>query len=289
MPSQITPHVFMTRFNLPANRVERSIFSPEWLEGRMHLFEAYTVPSVRAQTREGLGWVVYLDQLGTPDWLRARMAELSEELPLRPIYLDRPLDRQMIHQHVREVSDRTDGRVITSNLDNDDGLAADFVDRVRQLTPSSGTAALYLVHGLILHREKVYLRRDPDNAFSAVVDDIGSADFRTCWAGVHNQLESLMPALRDAGPPGWLQVVHGANVSNRVGGRLSDPATYADRFPGLIEDLPPLSARDRLRDLAASPCRVGRDRLVRPAASALRRVVGPRRFEAIKLAAQRRR
>lgn len=289
MSPEPTPHVFLTRFNLPANRVEQSIFSPEWLEARMRLFEAYTVPSVRAQAREGLGWVIYLDQRDSPDWLRARMAELAEELPLSPTYLDRPLDREMIRQHVRERSGRTQGLVATSNLDNDDGLATDFVDRVRRLSPATGPAALYLVHGLILHRGKVYLRRDPDNAFSAVVDDIGSEDFLTCWAGVHNQLESLMPALRDHGPPGWLQVVHGRNVSNRVGGSLVDPARYSVRFPGLIQDLPALSVRDRLGDAGGVPVRVVRDRVVRPAATVLRGAVGPRRYEAIKMAVHRHR
>lgn len=284
-----TPHVFLTRFNLPANRVERSIFSPAWLKERMALFEAYTVPSVRAQEQEALGWIIYLDQVETPDWLRARMAELADELPLQPVYLDRPLDPQMIRSHVSEASGRTEGLVLTSNLDNADGLAADFVRRVRELSPQTGPAALYLVRGLILHNAKVYLRRDPGNAFSAVVDDIGTPGFRTCWAGVHHELETMMPAVRDDGPPGWLQVVHGRNVSNRVGGRLSDPAAHVDRFPGLLDDLPALSARDRVRDLTASPARVARDRLVRPAAAVVRRAVGPQRYESIKMAAQRRR
>lgn len=284
-----TPHVFLTRFNLPANRVERSIFSPEWLKARMQLFETYTVPSVRAQDQEGLGWIIYLDQRDTPDWLRSRMAELAAELPLQPTYIDRPLDTRMIRDHVREVSGRFEGPVLTSNLDNDDGLAADFVERVRTLRPAAGPAALYLVNGLILHDRRVYLRRDPGNAFSAVLDDVGSDDFRTCWAGVHHELDALMSAIRDDGPPGWLQVVHGRNVSNRVGGRLVEAATFTERFPGLLDDLPALSVRDRVSDLTASPVRLARDKIVRPAAAVVRRAVGPQRYETIKMAAQRHR
>ncbi|QFG69773.1 glycosyltransferase [Ornithinimicrobium pratense] len=281
-----TPHVFLTRFNLPANRVEQSIFSPEWLTARMRLFEAYTVPSVRAQEQEGLSWVIYLDQQGTPDWLRERMTQLQEELPLHPIYLDRALDPETIRAHVLRVSGRTMGPVVTSNLDNDDGLATDFVQRVRRLVPATTPSAIYLTKGLIWHGQRVYLRQDRNNAFVAVVDDIASADYLSCWAGVHDQLESVMPAVREAGNPAWLQVVHGRNVSNRVAGQLVAPGSHGARFPGLIDDLPDVTLPDRVKDLAARPARLARDKVVRPGATLVRTVIGPRRYEDIKMAIQ---
>lgn len=283
------PHVLLTRFNLPANRVERSIFSPEWLEARMELFEAYTVPSVRAQERDGLSWVVYLDQEFTPDWLRTRMAELQAELPVHPTYIDRPLSREMIRDDVMRACGRTDGAVVTSNLDNDDGLATAYVQRIRALVPPTTPAAIYLTDGLILHRDRVYVRRDGDNAFAAVVDDISSPSYLTCWAAVHHELGSLMPVVRVAGAPGWLQVVHGRNVSNRVAGRLTAPTRYVATFPGLIDDVPALSLRTRAQDAVVRPARAVRDRLVRPAAALVRKVAGPERYETIKMTIQRQR
>lgn len=286
MTARQTPHVFLTRFNLPANRVEQSIFSPEWLTARMRLFETYTVPSVRAQEQEGLAWVIYLDHQGTPDWLRDRMSELQEELPLHPTYLDRPLDREMIRTHVRQASGQDTGPVITANLDNDDGLATDYVRRVRSLAPTATPSAIYLTRGLVLHAERVYLRRDRDNAFAAVVDDIASPDYLSCWVGVHDQLESLMPAARESGAPAWLQVVHGRNVSNRVAGQLVSPSEHAARFSGLIDDLPALTLPDRAKDAARRPARLARDKVVRPGAALVRKAVGPRRYEDIKMAIQ---
>lgn len=288
-PPAPTPHVFLTRFNLPANRVEQSIFSPEWLEARMELFEAYTVPSVRAQDQDGLGWVVYLDQRDTPDWLRTRMSELEQELPLHPIYLDRPLDRETIRTHVSAAAGLESGLVTTSNLDNDDGLASDFVRRVRALVPASGPSAIYLTEGLILSEERVYERHDPDNAFSAVVDDVASTAFLSCWAATHHELDELMPVVREGGAPGWLQVVHGRNVSNRVGGRLVPPERHAPTFPGLIDTLPALTRRARAQDTLSVPVRAARDRVVRPAAGMARKVVGPSRYESIKMTLQQRR
>lgn len=286
MKASRTPYVFLTRFNLPANRVERSIFSPEWLTARMRLFETYTVPSVRAQQQDDLAWVVYLDQQGTPGWLRDRMAQLEQELPLHPIYLDRALDRETIHAHVMEVSGRSEGPVVTSNLDNDDGLATDFVRQVRELVPHTTPAAIYVTQGLILHERRVYLRQDRNNAFAAVVDDVSSPEYLSCWAGVHDQLESLMPTIRGDGAPGWLQVVHGRNVSNRVAGQLVAPGRYAAAFPGLIDELPGLTLPARARDAAVRPARSARDKVIRPGAAMVRKVVGPRRYEGIKMALQ---
>lgn len=278
-----TPHVFLTRFNLPANRVEQAIFSPEWLDERMRLFEAYTVPSVRAQVLTGVSWVVYLDAQSTPQWLRVRMVELQGELPLHPIYLDRALDREAIRAHVMKVSQRETGLVSTSNLDNDDGLATDFVQRLRESLPEEAPAALYLTRGLILSGDRVYQRQDRNNAFGAVVDDISTPGFISCWATPHNELESLMPVVRVEGAPAWLQVVHGRNVSNRVGGRLTSPRGQAARFPGLIDDLPDLSRQDKVRDLVVQPVRLARDRLLRPGAAMLRKAIGDRRYESLKM------
>ncbi|MFK5690594.1 glycosyltransferase [Ornithinimicrobium sp. LYQ92] len=286
--STVVPHVFLTRFNLPANRVERSIFSDEWLTARMELFEKYTVPSVRAQLTVGeVVWIIYLGD-STPDWLRQRMSELADELPVLPIYLGGPLDPTELRGHVREAVGKADGPVVTSNLDNDDGLAKDYVRRVRELTPESRPGAVYLTMGLIRREGDVYLRRDEVNAFVAVVDDLGSDDFRTCWAGFHNQLEEQMPVVRDAGTPAWLQVVHGRNVSNRVGGRLTPASNHASLYAGLLEDVPAPSVGARARDLLSQPARTARDRVVRPTAVVLRRLIGLERYESLKMAVQRR-
>lgn len=281
---QVIPHVFLTRFNLPANRVEQSIFSDEWLTDRMRLFEKYTVPSVRQQTN--VRWIIYLDQ-STPPWLRDRMSELEAELPLWPFYLDRALTPQAIRSHLKEVVPEG-GPVMTSNLDNDDGLASDYVDRLRALVPDIRPVALYLTAGLIRADGEVYRRHDRSNAFSAVVDDLSSATFETCWSRFHNQLEEVMPAVRGDGAPAWLQVVHGRNVSNRVGGRLADPRQFARLFPGLLDDAAAPTVRTRTKDLLARPTRTVRDRVLRPGAAVVRRVIGQDRYETLRLRLQRR-
>ena len=56
----------------------------------------------------------------------------------------------------------------------------------------------------------------------------------TCWSDWHNQLGRHMDVVEVEGEPGWLQVIHGANVSNRVRGTMTDPARYRALFPGTV-------------------------------------------------------
>ncbi|WP_447647058.1 glycosyltransferase [Nocardioides zeae] len=81
------------------------------------------------------------------------------------------------------------------------------------------------------------MRTDPRNAFCSVHEPWEGAV--TCWTDWHNRLAHHMPVEVLGGHPGWLQVVHGHNVSNRVRGRLVDPARYAAVLPPLDGLAPP--------------------------------------------------
>lgn len=138
---------------------------------------------------------------------------------------------------------------MTTNLDNDDGVAADFVDRLQQaaaLTRGQRTA-LYLPRGLILSGTRLFARTDRSNAFCSVAEPW--QDAATCWADWHTLLGRSMRVRLVAGPPGWLQVVHSGNVSNRVRGFRVDPESYRQRFPGLLQAAKPPTIAERAREL----------------------------------------
>lgn len=302
----MSTHVFLTRFNLPANRVEQSIFSEQWLLERVELFQRFTVPSVRAQRDTTPGeapvstrWLIFLDHT-SPAWLRDLMAGLEAEGLASPRYLDGPLEPSQLRVFIRAAlgspaRPASSGTVITSNLDNDDGLAHNFVSRTAALAQDAAArgdlpATLSLTTGLVHHGREVYLHDDANNAFSSVVDDLAREDLATCWDEWHNRLAQLMPASRSDGEPAWLQVVHGRNVSNRVRGRVSDPRLHASTFPGLLDDLTAPARAAVLRDtFMRRPVRAIRDGLRGPVAHAARSVLGAGTFERAKSAVLRRR
>lgn len=253
-----TDHVILTRFNLPSPGVESLVRARDgWLRDRIELFERYCAPSVAAQTNPGVHWIVYLDP-ESPSWLLDRIRPFADSGLLRPI-LRASVDREELLEDIRSTVGSPGDVLITSNLDNDDGLARDFSERLVGVASGHPRAAVYLTRGLVQVPGSVYLNTDRHNAFCSVRETWEAPI--TCWVDYHNELPRLMPTVVLDGPPGWLQVIHGANVSNRLRGRLVSPAAYRDLFDGLLDaDEPPVSAvvRDRL---VGHPARSARDTL----------------------------
>ncbi len=256
-------HVLLTRFNLPSRGYESLVRAKHgWLRERLELFEAYCLPSVRSQSCRPSCWIIYFDP-DSPAWLMDRVRVLSADGLFIPVLRAEVSSTQLI-EDIETALGRRGEFLLTTNLDNDDGLATDFIERLRSVAPTSGARAIYLVNGLIRTHDSTYVRTDEDNAFCSVLSPW--ADPRTCWADWHNRLRRAMPVVHLHGDPAWLQVVHESNVSNRVHGRRVPPANYASHFPGLLTELNNPTVGDLLVDhLILGPIRSIRD-VVRSAA-----------------------
>lgn len=250
-------HVILTRFNLPSGGTEARIRASErWLVNRWDLFERYCAPSVAAQSNRNVSWIIYFDPK-SPEWLTTAVAPYAKQGLFTPFYrAEVPYD--VLLADVRQVSTGSADMLITTNLDNDDGLAIDFVERLQAAVDFTDRRALYLINGLIKGPGGVYLRRDADNAFCSVAEAWDQP--KMCWADWHLMLRRTMPVVEIDGAPGWLQVVHGENVSNRVRGRLTSPAPWISRFPWALVEAPQPGFGDLARDrIITSPLRWLRD------------------------------
>lgn len=98
-----------------------------------------------------------------------------------------------------------------------------------------------------------------------------------------------MPVLELDGQPGWLQVIHGTNVSNRIRGRLASPGEHACLFPTLLDDVDQPTPGEELADLVAGrPWRVARDSGRQVTKTAIVQLVGKDGLDRLKsLAASR--
>jgi hypothetical protein len=250
-------HVLLTRFNLPTGGVEARIRASEsWLANRWQLFERYCVPSVAAQTTDDFDWVIYFDPQ-SPAWLKQAIAPYVERGLFTALFRTEA-PRKVLVADLRGIVRHGDGMLLTTNVDNDDGLAVDFLQRVRDAIGFDDQRAIYVVNGLIKSDDAVYLRRDERNAFCSVAEPW--TDPRTCWDDWHIMLGRSMPVVEIGGAPGWLQVIHGENVSNRVRGRLVSPVQWRALFPSMLDDVatpqPGRLARDRM---LVAPARRMRD------------------------------
>jgi hypothetical protein len=273
-------HVLLTRFNLPTPGVEGLIRAREgWLRDRVELFERYCAPSVANQTQPA-SWIVYFDPQ-SPDWLMDRLRPLVESGLFRPIMRAAVSQADLLADIYDTVPERGD-TLITTNLDNDDGLARDFCERVRSVESTHDRLAVYVTRGLVKSPGGLFLRTDRRNAFCSVREPWDGA--LTAWAEYHNEFPRVMSVFEIDGLPGWLQVVHGANVSNRVRGRLVSPSPYQAQFGDALQDAEVPTSAEVAKDLLIRlPMRTARD----CARSAVRvttlRLLGKDRYQQAKL------
>jgi hypothetical protein len=279
-PDNDVTHVLVTRFNLPSPGAEAHVrLRDGWLRNRLHLFESFCVPSVQAQLDKDFSWIVYFDP-ASPTWLIERISCLSAGRLFTPRFCE-SVQRETLLSDIESVAGVT-RYLLTTNLDNDDALAVDFTRRVRRESPADLRAAIFVDHGLILHGDALYARRDPYNAFCSVRESW--RDAVTCWSAPHNELRHRMPAVRiPGGAPGWLQIVHGGNVSNRVRGKRVSPMSYRDHFAGLLDAVGEPTRADMVRDRYISQPRRAIYEFTRATAKrVLLDVAGQRGFESTK-------
>lgn len=241
-------HIFLTRFNLPSAGVEHAIRAQEgWLRDRVELFESVCLPSLRQQSDHGFAWIIYFDP-ESPAWLRKWIVHVNEDRIFQAVFR-KEVTSSTLYEDLCGATHARGGRLLTTNIDNDDGLAVDFVERAKQAAAQTTAPrqALYFTAGLIKRSDELYIRADKRNAFCSVVESWERPV--SCWADWHNLLGRSMPVHEVSGPPAWLQVVHEHNVSNRVRGQRVSPVTYRPLFPGLLELVPTPGRLELLTDL----------------------------------------
>lgn len=281
-------HILLTRFNLPSAGPERLIRAQDgWLQDRIRLFERYTVPSVLQQSApHSFSWLVFLDQ-ESPQWLLDRLAPLVERGAFSPVYGEQFTNEEVVEQ-ARLLTGAHGELLLTTTLDNDDALATDFAERVQRLAVRGRATAIYLENGIILAGSRVFLRHDPHNAFVSVAEPWDDA--KTVWRDWHNRLHHHMEVRTDGGRPGWLQVVHGRNVSNRVRGKLVDPAKYRSDFSGHLDEVPsPPRGAVSYDRLVRIPIRESHETVRRAGKNLLLATMGKDGLDRVKETVQRRR
>lgn len=265
-------HVVMTRFNLATPGRESAIRNRAgWLEERFALFERHCLPTMAAQTCRDFTWIVYFDE-GTPEPFRARIEACRQVAPFTP-YFTPLFQAEGWPRSVRETIGQAVPLLLTTRLDNDDGLAVDYVARMQAAVAASdggAPCAFNFTEGFLLQGDRLYAHSHRSNAFASVLE--AWADGPLTAPGIEHMRLAERGAVRQIdGPGAWLQVVHGGNVSNRVRGRRVPPATAAERFPiaatGPLSPVSPLALGVEnvvmgpvraLRDAAAGLLRRGR-------------------------------
>jgi hypothetical protein len=141
------PKVVITRFSfignsgwkIPVEDREKILFDPSRLELRLWLFERITVASLLAQTDQNFHhYILTSDQL--PDWALLRLTAICQSAYPggRFTIAPRPVGNARKFLRLFMESLRIEGPVVQIVLDDDDGLASDFMATVAEKLTVAG-------------------------------------------------------------------------------------------------------------------------------------------------------
>jgi hypothetical protein len=262
-------HVILTRFNIRYTEDPNAPsigVDPDWLRDRFELFNRYCLPSLVAQTQQSFSWILFFDR-NTPEPFAEKVRGLAQQYPnIHPVFCDDlPIDR--VREVVQSVVPVAPKWLLTTRLDNDDGVHPEFVATLQRAQRFKQAEVLNVPFGIILSGERAYLRRDTSNAFISLSEPFDN--FKTVFSITrHVYAHESYPVRQVGEQPMWLQVVHAKNISNRIRGRrialaralsgypvLSDLAGKREKPSEILRENLSLSVVRSARDLAVTGVR----------------------------------
>lgn len=213
-------HLLLTRFNV---RIFGSRGSdPDWLTHRFRFFERICFPSVMAQTVRDFHWILFCDT-ATPDWALARLrALIGADDQVSLAFLDGPDTEEHRRVAIGAVERPGITHLVTSRLDNDDGLACRFIETVQAQFEGQDFEFINLPDGHTCFQGRVYGWRHESSPFLSLVERIGGphGPVRTVMGAPHQEVAARYPVRQVECGPAWLQVIHGKNAWNVVRGTV---------------------------------------------------------------------
>ncbi len=168
-------------------------FHEPWLQGRMRLFETYTLPSVLSQTDQKFRWIGIVHPDTSP-WFVKQL---------------RRYPRLEIRQCEWDIDAKEPGGHTTINLDTDDALSRDFITEVRKVDFEGETLFL---RGMRFREftDCWITTRSVRGHFNIVQHpELSVLDFS-------HGMGALPQNIVDQRRPMWLEIIHEQNISNAL-------------------------------------------------------------------------
>lgn len=234
-------HFLITLFNLKLwgeDKVQQTTRSAEWLRQRFSIFEKYCMPSVINQTNKNFIWLCLFDK-DTPFEYRSRIVSYVKMIPqMHPCFFTANESKQFfsnneaerclfVRRVVIEMLSPDDQFVITSNLDNDDALHKEYIERVqKQFIIDQKYSLISFIYGkqYFVNLNAIVSMRYPHNHFLTLVETTGN-NIRTVEFYGHASARKVLPNIDIGEKSYWMEIVHSRNVSNDL--RITSRVGYS--------------------------------------------------------------
>ena len=158
-----------------------------WLDKRMSIFERFCLPSVTNQNSKNFTWVIYIDSDTKQKYVKQleRIADAYEYIIIKKadsydIFLERYC------ADILSLMDDDCSHIITTRLDNDDVVKADFISTIQQQFNHQDYIVINFVKVLMLnpdnHRKLYIGNQFPSGIFISLIEKIDNGKITGIYA-----------------------------------------------------------------------------------------------------------
>ena len=208
-------HIILTRFNLQYEKDSTLHIQSAWLDNRITLFEQYCLPSIQQQTCKDFTWLLLADE-HTPDVQRQRLMSYEKRYPfIQVLFCSYYEDFNILYQKIGEEYGKDYDWLLSTRLDNDDMLAADFVENLHHCIethlPVDSILTYFRGTQYFVNENIVFQVGFAKNHFLSFLEN--SKHIKTCLGIDHTKVSKSYLRIID-GNDMWCEIVHSSNICN---------------------------------------------------------------------------
>jgi hypothetical protein len=228
-------HVVLTRFNARFDAPWTDMaLDPSWLDHRFNLFEQYCYPSLRSQTTQNFHWLIFFSDK-TPSQYVNRVNNLSKNWPvMKPRFHDFLSGEKVVNETLSCVG-KNSAYLITSTVDNDDAISRNFIEETQKRFAQQSYQYVNWAIGYVYYVDKnrFYERKYLQSPFNSLIEK--TVGCKLVWSTSHHEILKTGKVIQIDKNPGWIQVIHNYNISNRIKGRRIAVPDIMKHFEIILE------------------------------------------------------
>ncbi len=219
-------HYLVTRFNVPVNnwnkdKVGQTTLDDAWMQHRLTLFTRYCVPTIRTQTEHRFHWIIYCDiNTKTGD-----LEQIESAVSIVPGAMVRKVSHpeEMLADLKQLIANAPTQYVITSRVDNDDGLGINYVKIIHEHFKEKDKLLLNFTGGILYDPDKkvmTQMKSSQRNHYTSLVEEKNNAmGLLTVLGFPHDNPPPGITIENIPGNGNWLKIIHQRNVKSQLKGK----------------------------------------------------------------------
>lgn len=218
-------HYLITRFNVPVKNWDKDkagnrVLDQAWLDERIGLFTKFCLPTIENQLNQNFTWLIFCD-INTPAEYLDNIQQSVRSIPGASLRLVSHFDHLMVDLRQLLAEDPSPF-LITSRVDNDDGLGPQFIKDVQAHFATEDKLIINFTKGVLYDTTKRILTEiqlSQFNHYGSLIEENKSGyQLMTVMGFPHDRPRNGYKVLNIRSRYAWLKIIHDRNMSSKTNG-----------------------------------------------------------------------